>query len=80
MNHDDVAAGLPIDFESVAAKNRNQLAAGELTELLRQTETLTLCVETSAGIGSPRCSRLSMWRRIASVINALASSSEVPSV
>ena len=57
---DHVAAGLPIDFESVAAKNRNQLAAGELAELLRQTETLTLSVETSAGIGSPRSNLLSM--------------------
>jgi hypothetical protein len=78
MNHDDVAAGLTIDFEAVTTKKRDQLTAGELGELLGQTETLTRSAETSSGIGSRRSSRLSMCGRIASSISVRASCSVVP--
>jgi len=42
VNHDDVAARLAVDFETVATKNRDELTTCELTEPVRQTETLIL--------------------------------------
>lgn len=80
VNQNDVASGLAIDFEPMPAEDRDDLPAAELTQLRRQTETLTLSVDTSAGIGSPRSRRLSMCSRIASAISERASSSDSPSV